>query len=55
MKYLILFGLIYVAYKFNTWKSQLGSVNEKENSKINKTGAAKAKAKANAASSYNVC
>ena len=36
MKYLILFGLIYVAYKFNTWKSQLGSVNEKENSKINK-------------------
>lgn len=34
MKYLILFGLIYMVYRYNTWKSQLGSANQKENSKI---------------------
>jgi hypothetical protein len=34
MKYLILLGLIYMVYKYNTWKSLLGSVNQKENSKI---------------------
>lgn len=34
MKYLILFGLIYMVYRYNTWKTQLGSAKEKENSKI---------------------
>lgn len=34
MKYLILLGLIYIVYRYNTWKSQLGSANQKENSKI---------------------
>jgi len=34
MKYLILFGLIYMVYRYNTWKSQLGSANQKEHSKI---------------------
>ena len=34
MKYLILFGLIYMVYRYHTWKSQLGSAKEKENSKI---------------------
>ena len=34
MKYLILFGLIYMVYRYNTWKSQLGSAKQKENSKI---------------------
>ena len=34
MKYLILFGLIYMVYRYNTWKSLLGSAKEKENSKI---------------------
>lgn len=34
MKYLILFGLIYMVYRYNTWKSQLVSANQKENSKI---------------------
>ena len=39
MKYLILFGLVYMVYRYHTWKSQLGSANQKENSKIreNKT------------------
>ena len=35
MKYIILLGLVYIVYRFNTWKSQLGSANQKENSKIN--------------------
>lgn len=35
MKYLIIAGLIYMIYKYNTLKSLMGSAQQKEDAKIN--------------------